>query len=146
MNIISILAGAACGILSGFGIGGGSLLMVWMTAVLHMEQKTAQAINLLFFLPTAAASLIFHVKGKQVEWRASIPAILAGVVTAALSAWAATMIDAGILRKIFGVFLLFVGLSELFKKPVPKKGGGASEKTLSPPASDGGGTKDSPPE
>ncbi len=132
MNVIPILAGAACGVLSGFGIGGGSLLMVWMTAVLHMEQRTAQAINLLFFLPTAAASLIFHVKGRQVEWRASIPAILAGVVTAALSAWAATRIDAGLLRRLFGVFLLFVGLSELFRRPAQ--------------GTDGGGTKDTPPE
>lgn len=122
MMWVSVLAGALCGILSGFGIGGGSLLMVWMTAVLQMEQRTAQAINLLFFLPTAAASLIFHVKGKQVEWKASIPAMLAGIVTAALSAWLATTLDSSLLRKIFGVFLLFVGLSELFKKPAKAQG------------------------
>ena len=122
MMWVSVLSGALCGILSGFGIGGGSLLMVWMTAVLQMEQRTAQAINLLFFLPTAAASLIFHVKGKQVEWKASIPAMLAGIVTAALSAWLATTLDSSLLRKIFGVFLLFVGLSELFKKPVKQQG------------------------
>lgn len=115
--VISVAAGAACGILSGFGIGGGSLLMVWMTAVLQMEQRTAQAINLLFFLPTAAASLVFHVKSGQVMWRATVPAVLAGLVTAALSAWAATMMDAHALRKIFGVFLLFVGVSEIFRKP-----------------------------
>lgn len=114
--VVSILAGAACGVLSGFGIGGGSLLMVWMTAVLAMEQRTAQAINLLFFLPTAAASLIFHVKGKQIEWKAAVPAALAGIATAALSAWAATRIDAGLLRKGFGVFLLFVGAAEIFRK------------------------------
>ncbi len=116
MSWVSILAGAACGVLSGFGIGGGSLLMVWMTAVLGLEQRTAQAINLLFFLPTAAASLIFHVKGRQVQWRATIPAALAGLATAALSAWVATKIDASLLRKLFGVFLLFVGASEIFRK------------------------------
>ena len=92
-------------------------MMVWMTAVLQMEQRTAQAINLLFFLPTAAASLVFHVKSGQVMWRATVPAVLAGLVTAALSAWAATMVDAHALRKIFGVFLLFVGVSEIFRKP-----------------------------
>lgn len=117
----AVLAGAACGVLSGFGIGGGSLLMVWMTAVLQMEQRTAQAINLLFFLPAAVTSLIFHVKGGQVAWKATVPAALAGLVTAALSAWVATMIDAGLLRKIFGVFLLFVGVSEIFRKPKKKK-------------------------
>ena len=58
--LIAIAAGLVCGVLSGFGIGGGSLLMVWMTAVLSMEQKAAQGINLLYFLPTAAAALIFH--------------------------------------------------------------------------------------
>jgi len=121
MNWVSVLAGAACGVLSGFGIGGGSLLMVWMTAVLNMEQRTAQAINLLFFLPTAAASLIFHIKGKQILWRASIPAGLAGLATAALSAWAATVIDAALLRKFFGGFLILVGISEIFKKPAKKQ-------------------------
>lgn len=118
--ITAMIAGAACGVLSGFGIGGGSLLMVWMTAVLQMEQRTAQAINLLFFLPAAAASLLFHVKGKQIVWKATIPAALAGLVTAAASAWAATLIDAALLRKFFGVFLLFVGVSEIFKKPLKK--------------------------
>ncbi len=117
---VAIAAGAACGVLSGFGIGGGSLLMVWMTAVLQMEQRTAQAINLLFFLPTAAASLIFHVKSGQVAWKATVPAALAGLATAALSAWVATMIDAALLRKFFGVFLLFVGVSEIFRKPKKK--------------------------
>ncbi len=117
---VAIAAGAACGVLSGFGIGGGSLLMVWMTAVLQMEQRTAQAINLLFFLPTAAASWIFHVKSGPVAWTANVPAALAGLATAALSAWVATMIDAALLRKVFGVFLLFVGVSEIFRKPKKK--------------------------
>ena len=48
--------------------------------------------------------------------------MLAGIVTAALSAWLATTLDSSLLRKIFGVFLLFVGLSELFKKPVKQQG------------------------
>ena len=110
-------AGAVCGILSAFGIGGGSLLMIWMTAVLDMEQQTAQAINLLYFLPAASVSLIFHIHNRQICWRAAVPAILAGVVTAALSAWAASCLDAALLRKAFGVFLLVIGVLELRKKP-----------------------------
>ena len=117
MTALSALAGAVCGVLSGFGIGGGSLLMIWLTAVLGTEQTEAQVINLLFFLPTALASLFFHVRGKQVQWRAAIPAVLAGAATAAAGAWAATALDAGWLRKIFGAFLLVVGVMELRKKP-----------------------------
>ena len=76
--LIAVLAGLVCGVLSGFGIGGGSLLMVWMTAVLAMEQKAAQGINLLFFLPTAVCALIFHAKHRQICWKAVVPAALAG--------------------------------------------------------------------
>ena len=69
----AILAGLVCGVLSGFGIGGGSLLMVWMTAVLSMDQKAAQGVNLLYFLPCAACALIFHIKNRQIVWRAVWP-------------------------------------------------------------------------
>ena len=116
MSGLSILAGAVCGVLSGFGIGGGSLLMIWLTAVLQMKPQDAQAINLLFFLPTAAASLIFHVKHRQIRWAATIPAVLAGLITAASGAWIAAQLDSSLLRKIFGVFLLFVGVFELLRK------------------------------
>ena len=119
MTALAVLAGAACGILSGFGIGGGSLLMVFLTAFQDVPQPTAQILNLLFFLPTAAASLIFHIRGKQVSWHAAIPAALCGVVTAALGAWTATVLDPGLLRKLFGAFLLLVGVTELRKKPSP---------------------------
>ena len=51
------LAGAVCGLLSGLGIGGGTLLMVWMTGVAALPQQTAQGINLLYFLPSAACGM-----------------------------------------------------------------------------------------
>ena len=119
MTVLAVLVGAACGVLSGFGIGGGSLLMIFLTAFQNTEQTTAQAINLLFFLPTAVASLFFHIRGKQVAWQAAIPAALSGVVTAALGAWIAAVLEPGLLRKLFGGFLLLVGIAELRKKPSP---------------------------
>lgn len=112
---MSILAGILCGILSGFGIGGGSLLMIWMTAVMGMEQKIAQGINLLYFLPTSAAALIFHIRRKMICWSAVIPAAVFGCITAGLAAWLSTSMDVRILRKLFGAFLIVVGVSEFFK-------------------------------
>ena len=113
---IAVIAGLLCGIISGFGIGGGSLLMVWMTAVAALDQKIAQGINLLYFLPTSVGALIFHIKNKMICWKAVIPAALCGCVTAALSAWLSASLDVGLLRKLFGGFLILVGLSEIFKK------------------------------
>ena len=111
-----MILGVLCGILSGFGIGGGSLLMVWMTAIAALDQKTAQGINLLYFIPTSIAALIFHIKNHMVAWEAVIPAAICGCVTAGLSAWVAATLDVGLLRKLFGGFLLVVGVLEFFKK------------------------------
>ena len=116
MVLGSILAGAVCGVLSGFGIGGGSLLMIWMTAVLSMEQQAAQSINLLYFLPPAGAALLFHFKNKQVCKKAVLPAALWGCLAAAAGAMLANWADAELLRRLFGGFLILVGLSELMKK------------------------------
>ena len=104
----------------GFGIGGGSLLMVWMTAVLAMEQKAAQGINLLYFLPTAVCALIFHAKHRQICWKAVVPAALAGCAAAVPGALLAASLEMELLRKLFGGFLIAVGLVEIFCKGLRK--------------------------
>lgn len=114
--LFAIAAGLLCGILSGFGVGGGSLLMVWMTAVLSMEQKAAQGINLLYFLPCAVCALIFHIKNRQIVWRAVWPAAAAGSLCAIGGALLAQQLDESLLRRLFGGFLMLVGLSELLFK------------------------------
>ena len=119
--LIAIAAGLVCGVLSGFGIGGGTLLMVWMTALMSMEQKIAQGVNLLFFLPTAAAALILHAKNRVLVWRAIVPAAIAGCATAVLGALLAAHVDTELLRKLFGGFLVLVGLSEIFWKGTKTK-------------------------
>ena len=55
--VIALLAGGATGILSAFGIGGGSLLLIYLTSFAALDQHQAQGINLLYFLPAAAAAL-----------------------------------------------------------------------------------------
>ncbi len=114
--IIAVLAGAATGVLSGFGVGGGSLLLIYMTTFAGVPQTLAQGVNLLYFLPTAATALPAHLKNGYVEKGALLPAIAAGLVCSALTAWAATALDVEVLRKCFGGFLILIGLRELFRK------------------------------
>ena len=113
---IAALAGAATGVLSGFGVGGGSLLLIYMTTFAGVPQTLAQGVNLLYFLPTAATALPAHLKNGYVEKGALLPAIAAGLVCSALTAWAATALDVEVLRKCFGGFLILIGLRELFRK------------------------------
>ena len=114
--LIAALAGAVTGVLSGFGVGGGSLLLIYMTSFAGVPQNLAQGINLLYFLPAAAASLPAHVKNGYLEKAALLPAVAAGLAGTALAAWAATALDVELLRKCFGGFLLVVGLRELLRK------------------------------
>ena len=114
--IIAARGGAVTGVLSGFGVGGGSLLLIYMTNFAGLAQNLAQGINLAYFLPTAATALPSHFKNGYVEKGALFPAVCAGLVCSALAAWAATALDVDVLRKCFGGFLIIIGLRELFRK------------------------------
>lgn len=117
----ALIAGLVTGILSGFGVGGGTLLLIYMTAFAGLPQGQAQGINLLYFLPTALLALPTHVKNGFVEKQALLPASLTGLVGTAASAWIATGLETELLHRLFGGFLLYVGVSELFRRPSPAK-------------------------
>jgi len=114
--LTAVLAGAVTGILSGFGVGGGTLLLIWMTAFAGVPQDLAQGVNLLYFLPAAAMALPTHFKNGYIDKKTALPAIAAGLAGTAAAAWAATAVDVALLRRCFGVFLICIGLRELFRK------------------------------
>ncbi len=120
---VAVLAGAVTGVLSGIGVGGGTLLLIYMTTFAGLPQTLAQGINLLYFLPTAATALPTHQKNGFIQWKTALPAILGGLAATALAAWLATALDVALLRRCFGLFLLYVGLRELFfrKKAGPSE-------------------------
>lgn len=111
--LLPFLFALGTGVLSAWGVGGGTLLLVCMTLFLGVEHRDAQAVNLLFFLPTAGISLFFHRKNGFLEkdaWRqAAIPGTLASLAGAMI----ATAVDVSLLRKPFGLFLLYSGASML---------------------------------
>ena len=104
------LVGFFTGILSAWGIGGGTLLLLVMTLFLGVDQLSAQGINLLYFLPTAAMALAEHKKNGLLEPSLLRSAIPWALPVTALAAWAATAVDVEALKKPFGVFLLVSGL------------------------------------
>ncbi|MDR0293571.1 MAG: TSUP family transporter [Oscillospiraceae bacterium] len=117
----STAAGAGTGVLSGFGLGGGTLLIIWTTAVGGLEQHAAQGCNLLYFLPCAAGAMAGHIKNRQIAWREGFSAIGAGLPAALAGAFLAARLDAAPLRTGFGVLTALIGLRELFfreKKPL----------------------------
>ena len=119
--MIVVLIGLAAGIISGMGIGGGAILIPALVFFVKPEQHVAQSVNLLFFIPTAIVALAIHIKNKNVDFKTGIPILLLGLGGAVIGSNIALSMDGSILRKVFGVFLLAMGIYELFGKPRAKR-------------------------
>ena len=113
----ALIVGTILGFLSGLGIGGGSLLILWLTVVLRTDPLTARSINLLFFIPSALIACTLRIHQKDLEIKPLLPAILAGCISAAVFSAISTQLDITLLKKLFGAVLLITGLRELFYRP-----------------------------
>ena len=112
--IVYLIAGVAGGVLGGMGMGGGTVLIPLLTVFLSVEQKTAQLINLIAFIPMAVVALILHFKNKLVSsnnvWYMIIPACFFGVGGGVLCYF----LSSGVMSKIFGWFLLALSFVQFF--------------------------------
>ena len=116
MWAIAIIIGTLTGIISGFGIGGGSLLVLYLTAFAGVAQYTAGGINLLYFIGCAPAALIGHIRHKAIEWKAVWWCSVGGVAAVIPTALLAADMDTNLLRRLFGILLLYIGIKELRAK------------------------------
>lgn len=112
MSLLDFAVGAITGILSGFGIGGGSLLVLYLTAIGGVEQTVAGGINLLYFIGCASTALMGHTKEKVIQWKSAMWCIIGGISTAVLTSFLMQGIDTDFLRRLFGIFLIFIGIKE----------------------------------
>lgn len=120
-SFLEFLVGLLTGVLSGFGVGGGTLLILYLTGIAGVSQYAAGGINLLYFLFCAPAALVSHIRNRLIDGQAVIWCTAAGILTSLLAAWIAGMVDVRLLRRIFGVFLLYIGIRELRAKPSEKE-------------------------
>lgn len=105
-----VLSGLAAGVLAGMGMGGGTLLIPLLTLALGVGQQDAQGINMLAFLPGAVLALWIHKKAGRVTQKGCWPMLLFGLLGSALGALAAGWIQTECLKKLFGIFLIILGL------------------------------------
>ena len=117
---VMIFIGISLGFLAGIGVGGGSLLILWLTLVLNIEHAVARNINLLFFIPTAVIASFFRWKQGALDIKQILPGILGGCISAACFSFLSSRLDVSTLEKLFGFLLLATGIKELLYKPKPK--------------------------
>lgn len=119
--MLSVLIGLASGIVSGMGIGGGTILIPSLVFLLGTRQHTAQSINLLVFVPTAITAICIHLKNKNIEKSIILKLIIYGSIGAVIGSYLAVNLEAEYMKKFFGIFLLIMGVYEILSKDKNKR-------------------------
>lgn len=113
--MIYAVIGFFAGIIGGMGMGGGTILIPALILFTNVDPKIAQSINLLSSIPMTIIALIIHIRNKNVVFKLVIPIAVFGVLGAICGSFVANFISSEVLKKIFGVFLLLVGIFEVKK-------------------------------
>lgn len=106
---------AAFAALAGLGVGGGGLLVIYLTGALGVEQRLAQGVNLCFFIIASFASLFYYVGKRRINYPLVFFAAAVGALFSVLGTAAAGLIPSDILRRLFGVFMAIAGIITLTK-------------------------------
>ena len=112
----TILAAFFSGLAGSLGLGGGGVLVLYLVLALGMPQLKAQGINLLFFIPCAVLSSIVYSFKKLIDWKSVLLFAAGGLPGVLLGSLAVSHMNSNIPGKIFGGFLLLMGIKELFRK------------------------------
>ncbi len=113
--MLTVIIGFLSGIISGMGIGGGAILIPALILTSGIDQKLAQGINLVYFLPTAVFALLVHIKNKNVDIKTAAVIGACGIVGAIAGSYVAMGMGSDLLRRLFGIFLAFIGIREVWK-------------------------------
>ena len=108
--IISVGIAFLLAALSGMGVGGGGLFVIYLSLFTDTPQLAAQGMNLLFFLFSSGSSVLIHLQKRTLYWQAISIMALFGIFGALVGSGVSAYVDQGILRKIFGTMLVFSGI------------------------------------
>lgn len=115
--LIPISIASLLGFLAGMGVGGGSLLLLWLTQVVGMAQPQARILNLLFFLPAALVTTLFRGKKDKSLPGVALPGWITGCSAAVLCSMLAKHLDVDLMKKLLGGLLVLTGLREIVYRP-----------------------------
>ncbi len=109
-----IIIGLISGIVSGTGMGGGTILIFLLTFMSGLEQHIAQATNLIFFIPTSIVAIIVNLKNKNIDLKLATIISIFGILGAIIGANLSVHTNVNELRKYFGIFLAIIAIHEIY--------------------------------
>lgn len=113
--MIQVFIGIISGIISGIGMGGGTVLIFLLTTLTGLEQHIAQAVNLIFFIPTSISAIIVNIKNKKINFKLGLIISLCGIIGAIIGAKISINTNVNQLKKYFGYFLAIVAINEIYQ-------------------------------
>ncbi len=114
--LMLVLACLACAVLSGLGVGSAGIFTLYLTLLAGYPQTEAQAFNLLFFLFSAGASLLLHIRERVIPWRLVLILILCAIPGTLFGSYLARTLNPALIRKLFGGMLVLTGVPTLVRK------------------------------
>ena len=111
---MEILIGLVSGIVSGTGMGGGTILIFLLTFFMGIDQHIAQAANLIFFVPTSIVAIIVNLKNKNIDLKLGILISIFGILGAIIGANISVNLDVHNLKVYFGYFLAIIAIHEIY--------------------------------
>ena len=108
-------------ILSGLGIGSGGLFVIFLTAVYGVSVTQARGMNLLFFVFSASAALIFHSLRRRIDLLLALKLAIFSLIGTLIGTRIAAHIDPSLLRQLFGTFLIICGGYTLLSAKIVKR-------------------------
>lgn len=111
--LFRICIGIILATMTGLGLGGGSLFMLWLTAIVGMGYSEARLLNLLFFIPSALISIGYCLLKRQIRFKDSVPAIIAGCSSAVCFSNLSTNWNIDHLQTSFGILLIVIAIREI---------------------------------
>lgn len=111
--IIKLIAGFLSGIIGAMGMGGGAVLIIYLTVFAGVDRFKAQGINLIFFIPIAAFSVIIYLYRKKIDLKTCLPFAAFGLAAAAGGIMLSRLAGVKYLSFAFGTALILIGLKEI---------------------------------
>ena len=91
--MLYIVIGIVSGIFSGIGMGGGTILIFALSFFASLNQHVAQAVNLIFFIPTSIAAIFINIKNKKIDFKLAFIVSICGIIGAIMGANIATNME-----------------------------------------------------
>ena len=112
--MIDFLAPLLVSALMGMGVGGGGLYIIYLIEALNLDLTLARGTNLAFFIISAAASMLIHLRKRNFYPRQLAIMIFFGVIGSYIFSHLSNIIDPEIPKKVLGSVLILGGAISIY--------------------------------